>query len=151
MRELGAVSVWTSGHVCDRRVSPRCFTQPELQPRIVFGWFWAGTGRPLHPTNSTPDREACANIRGSLEVLNLNPLITLPIASNVSHVGDRPYQVFLQPLGQHGCRHPGEVTLGTAELDKDPDLDTLGSISSGGPTGRPRTSRPCRSRTTRSR
>ena len=56
MRELGAVSVWTSGHVCDRRVSPRCYTQPELQPRIVFGWFWAGTGRPLHPTNSTPDR-----------------------------------------------------------------------------------------------
>ena len=78
MRELGAVSVWTSGHVCDRRVSPRCYTQPELQPRIVFGWFWAGTGRPLHPTNSTPDRQACAEHRGSLELLNLDPLMTLP-------------------------------------------------------------------------
>ena len=68
MRELGAVSVWTSGHVCDRRVSPRCFTQPELQPRIVFGWFWAGTGRTLHPTNSTPDREACAKHKRKLRI-----------------------------------------------------------------------------------
>ena len=132
---------------CRRAASP----SPSCSPGSCSAGSGRARGGPCTPPTPRRTGRRVPNIRGSLELLNLNPLIPLPIAYNVSHVGDRLYQVFLQPLGQHGCRHPGEVTLGTAELDKDPDPDTLGSISSGGPTGRPRTSRPCRSRTTRSR
>ena len=56
MAEVGASSVWTSGHVCDHNVSERCYTDIKLQPRIIFGWFWTGSGRQIPATNSTPPR-----------------------------------------------------------------------------------------------
>ena len=51
--EVGARSVWTSGHICDRSVSERCYTDEGVQPRVVNGWFWSGSGRRLPPTNTT--------------------------------------------------------------------------------------------------
>ena len=102
---------------CRRAASP----SPSCSPGSCSAGSGRAPGGPCTPPTPRRTGRRVPNIRGSLELLNLNPLITLPIAYNVSHVGDRPHQVFLQPLGQHGCRHPGEVTLGTAELDKDPD------------------------------
>ena len=29
----------------------RCFTDPTLQPRLVNGWFWSGSGAQIPPTN----------------------------------------------------------------------------------------------------
>ena len=53
LNEVGARSVWTSGHICDHSVSERCYTDEGVQPRRVNGWFWSGSGRRLPPTNST--------------------------------------------------------------------------------------------------
>merc|ERR1712128_251207 len=44
MEEFKAPFIWTSGHKCDREVGNRCFTDPSLQPRLVNGWFWSGSG-----------------------------------------------------------------------------------------------------------
>ena len=43
LNEIGARSVWTSGHICDESVSERCFTDEGVQPRSVNGWFWTGS------------------------------------------------------------------------------------------------------------
>jgi len=51
MEEFKAPFIWTSGHICDREVGTRCFTDPTLQPRLVNGWFWSGSGVQLPPTN----------------------------------------------------------------------------------------------------
>jgi len=51
---LSLTTAWTSGHLCDRAVSERCFTEPDLQPRRVRGWFWSGSSTRLAPTDSTP-------------------------------------------------------------------------------------------------
>ena len=56
MKKYGATSIWTSGHICDHSVSELCYTEPSVQPRIVHGWFWTGSGKTLPPTNSTPPR-----------------------------------------------------------------------------------------------
>ena len=53
LNEVGARSVWTSGHICDHTVSERCYTDEGVQPRSVNGWFWSGSGRRLPPTNTT--------------------------------------------------------------------------------------------------
>jgi len=51
MHEVGTPFVWTSGHICDKSVAPQCFTSPELQPRLINGWFWSGSGAKIGPTN----------------------------------------------------------------------------------------------------
>merc|ERR1712013_82350 len=51
MEEFRAPFIWTSGHICDREVGTRCFTDPTLQPRLVNGWFWSGSGAQIPPTN----------------------------------------------------------------------------------------------------
>ena len=35
-------------------MSSRCFTEPSLQPRIVKGWFWSGSGSTVPPTDRAP-------------------------------------------------------------------------------------------------
>jgi len=54
MKKTHALSVWTSGHICDENVCSSSI-EPILKPTIVFGWFWAGSGRKISATNSTPD------------------------------------------------------------------------------------------------
>jgi len=54
MEQFGAPFIWTSGHICDREVGNRCFTDPTLQPRLVNGWFWSGSGVQIPPTNKPP-------------------------------------------------------------------------------------------------
>ena len=54
MEDAGAPFIWTSGHICDRDVGPRCFTEPSLQPRLVNGWFWSGSASSLPPTDRAP-------------------------------------------------------------------------------------------------
>ena len=54
MKKFGAKFIWTSGHICDHSVSERCYTEEDVQPRIVKGWFWTGSNYILPPTNSTP-------------------------------------------------------------------------------------------------
>jgi len=51
MERAGAQFIWTSGHICDKAVGQRCFTDPTLQPRLVNGWFWSGSGERLPPTD----------------------------------------------------------------------------------------------------
>jgi len=51
MHEIGTPFVWTSGHICDKSVAPECFTSPELQPRLINGWFWSGSGAKIGATN----------------------------------------------------------------------------------------------------
>ena len=43
-------SLWTSGRLCNFKGCDA----PHLQPRSVRGWFWAGSGKVIPPTNSTP-------------------------------------------------------------------------------------------------
>jgi hypothetical protein len=54
MEEIGVPFIWTSGHKCDNSVDPKCYTTPSLQPRIVKGWFWSGSGAKIPDTDSTP-------------------------------------------------------------------------------------------------
>jgi len=54
MEENGIPFVWTSGHKCDKTVDTKCFTTPALQPRIVKGWFWSGSGAKIPDTDRTP-------------------------------------------------------------------------------------------------
>merc|ERR1711971_870924 len=49
MEAAGAKFIWTSGHICDRAVGQRCFTDATLQPRLVNGWFWSGSGAKIPP------------------------------------------------------------------------------------------------------
>ena len=67
MEEFKAPFIWTSGHKCDREVGNRfddksaivinwlnycrCFTDPSLQPRLINGWFWSGSGVLIAATN----------------------------------------------------------------------------------------------------
>ncbi|XP_023336673.1 uncharacterized protein LOC111707766 isoform X2 [Eurytemora carolleeae] len=53
LKQLNVSAIWSSGHLCTKQVSNRCFTEPDLQPRIVYAWFWAGSGHRIPPTNST--------------------------------------------------------------------------------------------------
>merc|ERR1712059_6657 len=53
LAQVGAGSVWTSGHICDHSVSEQCYDDPSIQPRRVYGWFWVGSSRRLEPTNDT--------------------------------------------------------------------------------------------------
>jgi len=46
--------VWTSGHKCDNTVDPKCLTTPALQPRLIKGWFWSGSGARIADTNKIP-------------------------------------------------------------------------------------------------
>lgn len=43
-------SLWTSGRLCNFKGCDK----PHLQPRNIKGWFWAGSGKTIHATNSTP-------------------------------------------------------------------------------------------------
>jgi len=43
-------SLWTSGRLCNFKGCDA----PHLQPRRIKGWFWAGSGKTIAPTNSTP-------------------------------------------------------------------------------------------------
>jgi len=54
MEELGVPFVWTSGHKCDKTVGPDCFTAPSVQPRLINGWFWSGSGAKIPATNKKP-------------------------------------------------------------------------------------------------
>jgi len=54
MEEQQVPFIWTSGHICDKTVSPTCLTNPSIQPRLVNGWYWSGSGQPISPTNKTP-------------------------------------------------------------------------------------------------
>jgi len=54
MKKFGASSVWTSGHICDKSVTERCYTDENIQPRIINGWFWTGSTSIIPPTNTTP-------------------------------------------------------------------------------------------------
>lgn len=42
--------IWTSGRLCNFKGCDR----DDLQPTIVNGWFWSGSGVKMAPTNSTP-------------------------------------------------------------------------------------------------
>jgi len=42
--------IWTSGRLCNFKGCDR----EDLQPTIVNGWFWSGSGVKMAPTNSTP-------------------------------------------------------------------------------------------------
>merc|ERR1712098_230393 len=54
MEELRVPFIWTSGHKCDRTVSNRCYSDASLQPRIVNGWFWSGSGAKIPATDKIP-------------------------------------------------------------------------------------------------
>jgi len=54
MEELRVPFIWTSGHKCDKTVSPSCYTEPSVQPRIVNGWYWSGSGSPIPATDKIP-------------------------------------------------------------------------------------------------
>jgi len=41
--------IWTSGHICDS--DERCSTTPELQPLLLNGWFWSGSGARIGTAN----------------------------------------------------------------------------------------------------
>ena len=56
MKKFGARSIWTSGHICDHSVAEKCYTDQNIQPRIVRGWFWAGSASIIPPTNSNPPK-----------------------------------------------------------------------------------------------
>jgi len=51
LRKWDGTAVWTSGHICAEQ---RCLDEPELQPLIVNGWYWTGSGHRIASTNSTP-------------------------------------------------------------------------------------------------
>lgn len=42
--------IWTSGRLCNFKGCDR----DDLQPTIVNGWFWSGSGVKMAPTNATP-------------------------------------------------------------------------------------------------
>jgi hypothetical protein len=42
--------IWTSGRLCNFKGCDR----EDLQPTIVNGWFWSGSGVKMAPTNATP-------------------------------------------------------------------------------------------------
>merc|ERR1711973_239654 len=54
MEELKVPFIWTSGHICDKTVSSECLTNPAIQPRLVKGWFWSGSGARIPDTNKIP-------------------------------------------------------------------------------------------------
>jgi len=54
MEEAKAKFIWTSGHICDREVGQQCFTDKSLQPRLINGWFWSGSGVKISATDKTP-------------------------------------------------------------------------------------------------
>ena len=50
LRKKDLPYVWTSGRLCNFKGCDR----EDLQPPVVNGWFWSGSGVKMAPTNSTP-------------------------------------------------------------------------------------------------
>ncbi len=50
LRKRDLPYIWTSGRLCNFKGCDR----EDLQPPVVNGWFWSGSGVKMAPTNSTP-------------------------------------------------------------------------------------------------
>jgi len=55
MEEASAPFIWTSGHICDKSVGEQCFTEPSLQPLLINGWYWSGSGARIGRTDRVQD------------------------------------------------------------------------------------------------
>jgi len=56
MESYGAPFIWTSGHICDRESGgDLCYTLEYLQPRIINGWYWSGSGVRINATDKIPE------------------------------------------------------------------------------------------------